>query len=94
MRPQCTPTGPSGCVNYRIDVVLNGRGRLQRRCYWLLDADEDIVLVHYLSARQLTGGPRARGGHTRTVASQDTTSVEVNHQQQQSPSERRKWHRI
>ena len=25
-----------------------GTSRLQRRCYWLLEADEDIVLVHYL----------------------------------------------
>ena len=25
-----------------------GSSRLQRRCYWLLEADEDIVLVHYL----------------------------------------------
>jgi len=26
-----------------------GDSRLQRRCYWLLEADEDIVLVHYLN---------------------------------------------
>ena len=50
---------------------------MQRRCYWLLDADEDIVLVHYLSARQLTGGPRSKGGPSRAAASQDTTSVEA-----------------
>lgn len=50
---------------------------VQRRCYWLLDADEDIVLVHYLSARQLTGGPRSKGAPARAAASQDTTSVEV-----------------
>ena len=93
MQTQCTPKSPSGMGNCRGDVVLSGRGRLQRRCYWLLDADEDIVLVHYLSARQLTSGPRARGGHMRTVASQDTTSAEVT-RQQHSSSERPARHHI
>ena len=31
-----------------------GESRLQRRCYWLLEADEDIVLVHYLNTTMVT----------------------------------------
>jgi CG-1 domain len=49
------------------------RGDLQRRCYWLLEADEDIVLVHYLSAGQMTGGPRSKGPGARAAASRSST---------------------
>ena len=33
--------------------------RFQRRCYWLLDSDEGVVLVHYLDTTTVVGG---RGG--------------------------------
>jgi len=33
--------------------------RFQRRCYWLLDSDEGVVLVHYLDTTMVVGG---RGG--------------------------------
>ena len=33
--------------------------RFQRRCYWLLDSDEGVVLVHYLDTTLVVGG---RGG--------------------------------
>ena len=49
------------------------RGDVQRRCYWLLEADEDIVLVHYLSAGQMTGGPRSKGPGARAAASRSST---------------------
>ena len=29
--------------------------RLQRRCYWLLDSEDDIVLVHYLNIDKAKG---------------------------------------
>lgn len=45
----------------------------QRRCYWLLEADEDIVLVHYLSAQQMTGGPRSKGPGSRAAISRSTS---------------------
>lgn len=34
-----------------------GSSRLQRRCYWLLEADEDIVLVHYLCTAMVLPPP-------------------------------------
>lgn len=30
-----------------------GGAALQRRCYWLLDADDGTVLVHYLASKRL-----------------------------------------
>lgn len=29
--------------------------RLQRRCYWLLESEDDIVLVHYLNIDKAKG---------------------------------------
>ncbi len=29
--------------------------RLQRRCYWLLESEDDIVLVHYLNSDKAKG---------------------------------------
>lgn len=31
--------------------------RLQRRCYWLLESEDDIVLVHYLNVDKSKGRP-------------------------------------
>ena len=42
--------------------------RFQRRCYWLLDSDEGVVLVHYLDTTMVVGGRGgAKGGATHTI---------------------------
>ena len=42
--------------------------RFQRRCYWLLDSDEGVVLVHYLDTTMVVGGRGgAKGGATHTM---------------------------
>ena len=43
---------------------------LQRRCYWMLEGDGDIVLVHYLVAGQ---GSRIRA----TTAAQNAAAAQV-----------------
>ena len=35
--------------------VLQQATRLQRRCYWLLESEDDIVLVHYLNIDKAKG---------------------------------------
>ncbi len=40
----------------RSNVVrLQQATRLQRRCYWLLESEDDIVLVHYLNIDKAKG---------------------------------------
>lgn len=34
---------------------LQSLTRLQRRCYWLLESEDDIVLVHYLNIDKAKG---------------------------------------
>ena len=42
--------------------------RFQRRCYWLLDSDEGVVLVHFLDTTMVVGGRGgAKGGATHTI---------------------------
>jgi hypothetical protein len=31
-------------------LISGAHASLQRRCYWLLDGDDNVVLVHYLSS--------------------------------------------
>lgn len=41
-------------------------GAAQRRCYWLLEGDDNVVLVHYLSSNPqencVMRGPLTKGG--------------------------------
>ena len=42
--------------------------RFQRRCYWLLDSDEGVVMVHYLDTTMVVGSRGgAKGGATNTM---------------------------
>ena len=34
-------------------ICIGSATALQRRCYWLLDADDGTVLVHYLASKRL-----------------------------------------
>ncbi len=38
-----------------LSVCLQQATRLQRRCYWLLESEDDIVLVHYLNIDKAKG---------------------------------------
>ena len=54
--------------------------RLQRRCYWLLESKDDIVLVHYLNIAQ-----RQQAGRRIAVELQNKSPVEHEHSESQSP---------
>ena len=36
-------------------ICIQQSTRLQRRCYWLLESEDDIVLVHYLNIDKAKG---------------------------------------
>ncbi len=36
-------------------MLMQQSTRLQRRCYWLLESEDDIVLVHYLNIDKAKG---------------------------------------
>jgi hypothetical protein len=42
----------------RGGCIPQGGGQLQRRCYWLLEGDDDVVLVHYLMVDLHQNRPR------------------------------------
>ena len=42
-------------LNLHVCSLLQQATRLQRRCYWLLESEDDIVLVHYLNIDKAKG---------------------------------------
>ena len=42
-------------AKFRYSMHAQQSTRLQRRCYWLLESEDDIVLVHYLNIDKAKG---------------------------------------
>lgn len=43
------------CSSNNTCLAMQQSTRLQRRCYWLLESEDDIVLVHYLNIDKAKG---------------------------------------
>lgn len=72
-----------------MSVCLQQATRLQRRCYWLLESEDDIVLVHYLNIDKAKGktedswataDPEMARRPGFTVTSGGVHGVQVRHQ--------------